>query len=67
MCLQARFFNSNHATVGQNKILGTDYIQTGLRRLLQGVSGLNLDEERMSKPISYEEFVSKTGLNLLNR
>jgi endonuclease G len=64
-------YNGSVKTVGPNRVRVPDYVFKLVYDSGTGKSWVfyleNKDEVRMSAPITYEEFVKKTGLNLLNK
>lgn len=63
------FYGTNHKTIGANKVWVPDYLWKLVYDDQTGKSWVfwieNSDTAKMSAPITYEEFVKRTGLNLL--
>jgi endonuclease G len=65
------YYSPNHKTIGPSRVWVPDFL---FKLVLDEASGRswvfwveNSDSARMSKPLTYEEFVSRTGLHLLNK
>lgn len=65
------YYYSTHKTIGVNKVWVPDIIWKVVTDSGTGKTWVfwtrNIDDERAGPPITYQEFVAKTGLNLLNQ